>query len=62
MCSSTSAAAVKQNVLTAVRAGAHAVVGSSGLTAEDYAELNGLARDRVWVSLPRATSRSWPRS
>src|SRR4249920_587499 len=33
----TSAAAVKQNVLTAVRAGAHVVVGSSGLTAEDYA-------------------------
>ena len=42
----TSAAAVKQNVLTAVRAGAHVVVGSSGLTAEDYAELNRLARDR----------------
>ena len=42
----TSAAAVKQNVLAAVRAGAHVVVGSSGLTADDYVELDRLARDR----------------
>ena len=42
----TSAAAVKENVLTAVDAGAHVVVGSSGLTADDYAELERLARDR----------------
>jgi 4-hydroxy-tetrahydrodipicolinate reductase len=42
----TSAAAVKQNVSTAVRAGAHAVVGSSGLTAGDYTELDRLSRDR----------------
>ena len=42
----TSAAAVKENVLTAVGAGVHAVVGSSGLTSGDYAELDGLARDR----------------
>ena len=42
----TSAAAVKENVLTAIRAGVHAVVGSSGLTADDYAELDSLARDR----------------
>jgi 4-hydroxy-tetrahydrodipicolinate reductase len=42
----TSAAAVKQNVLTAVRAGVHVVVGSSGLVAEDYAEIDRLARDR----------------
>jgi 4-hydroxy-tetrahydrodipicolinate reductase len=42
----TSAAAVKENVLTAVRAGVHVVVGSSGLTADDYAELDRLARDR----------------
>jgi 4-hydroxy-tetrahydrodipicolinate reductase len=42
----TSAAAVKENVVTAVRAGVHAVVGSSGLTADDYAELDRLARDR----------------
>jgi 4-hydroxy-tetrahydrodipicolinate reductase len=42
----TSAAAVKENVLTAVRAGVHVVVGSSGLTSDDYAELDRLARDR----------------
>jgi 4-hydroxy-tetrahydrodipicolinate reductase len=42
----TSAAAVKQNVLAAVQAGVHVVVGSSGLTAADYAELDRLARDR----------------
>ena len=42
----TSAAAVKQNVLAAIAAGANVVVGSSGLTAGDYAELDRLARDR----------------
>jgi 4-hydroxy-tetrahydrodipicolinate reductase len=42
----TSAAAVKDNVLTAVRAGVHVVVGSSGLTADDYAELDRLAHDQ----------------
>src|SRR5215471_13180742 len=42
----TSAAAVKNNVWTAVEAGAHVVIGSSGLTADDYAELDRLARDR----------------
>jgi 4-hydroxy-tetrahydrodipicolinate reductase len=42
----TSAAAVKENVLTAVRAGVHVVVGSSGLTASDLEELDRLARDR----------------
>jgi len=42
----TSATAVKQNVLTAVRAGVHVVVGSSGLTGDDYAELDRLARDQ----------------
>ncbi len=42
----TSAAAVKENVLTAIRAGVHAVVGSSGLAADDYAELDRLAGDR----------------
>jgi 4-hydroxy-tetrahydrodipicolinate reductase len=41
----TSAAAVKDNVWTAVRAGAHVVVGSSGLTADDYAALDLLARE-----------------
>ena len=58
----TSAAAVKENVLTAVRAGVHVVVGSSGLTADDYAELDRLAATEMWVWLRRATSRSWPRS
>ena len=42
----TSAAAVKDNVWTAVGAGVHAVIGSSGLTSEDYEELDLLARDR----------------
>jgi 4-hydroxy-tetrahydrodipicolinate reductase len=42
----TSAAVVKENVVTAVRAGVHVVVGSSGLTSDDYAELDRLARDR----------------
>jgi 4-hydroxy-tetrahydrodipicolinate reductase len=41
----TSAAAVKQNAWEAVQAGANVVIGSSGLTAEDYVELDGLARD-----------------
>jgi 4-hydroxy-tetrahydrodipicolinate reductase len=43
----TSASAVKENVWTAVQAGVHAVVGSSGLTGDDYEELDRLARDRV---------------
>jgi 4-hydroxy-tetrahydrodipicolinate reductase len=42
----TSAAAVKGNVWAAVEAGVHAVIGSSGLAAADYAELDRLARDR----------------
>ncbi|HEX6339055.1 MAG TPA: 4-hydroxy-tetrahydrodipicolinate reductase [Jiangellaceae bacterium] len=41
----TSASAVRENVWTAVRAGVNVVVGSSGLTADDYAELDRLARD-----------------
>ncbi len=41
----TSASAVKDNVWTAVRAGVHVVVGSSGLTSSDYDELDRLARD-----------------
>ena len=39
----TSAAAVKTNVWTAVRAGVHTVIGSSGLTSQDYEELDRLA-------------------
>jgi len=42
----TSAAAVKSNVWTAVGAGVHVVIGSSGLTSDDYEELDRLARDR----------------
>jgi 4-hydroxy-tetrahydrodipicolinate reductase len=42
----TSAAAVKGNVWTAVEAGVHVVIGSSGLTSDDYEELDRLARDR----------------
>ncbi|MFI0369746.1 4-hydroxy-tetrahydrodipicolinate reductase [Actinomadura sp. 1N219] len=40
----TSADAVRRNVWTAVEAGVHAVIGSSGLTAADYDELDRLAR------------------
>jgi 4-hydroxy-tetrahydrodipicolinate reductase len=42
----TSAATVRDNVFTAAAAGVHVVVGSSGLTAADYAELDALARER----------------
>jgi 4-hydroxy-tetrahydrodipicolinate reductase len=42
----TSATAVKNNVWTAVGAGVHAVIGSSGLASEDYEELDRVARDR----------------
>jgi 4-hydroxy-tetrahydrodipicolinate reductase len=42
----TSASVVRDNVWTAVEAGVHVVVGSSGLTERDYQELDGLARDR----------------
>ena len=42
----TSASAVRENVWAAVRAGVHVVIGSSGLTAGDYAELDHLARDK----------------
>src|SRR6202011_3381909 len=42
----TSATAVRDNVWAAVEAGGHVVIGSSGLTARDYEELDRLARDR----------------
>ncbi len=46
----TSATAVRTNVWSAVQSGAHVVVGSSGLTAADYEELDQLARaQRVGV-------------
>jgi 4-hydroxy-tetrahydrodipicolinate reductase len=42
----TSAAAVRNHAWTAVEAGVHVVIGSSGLTADDYTDLDRLARDR----------------
>ena len=42
----TAADAVKANVLAAIRAGVHVVVGSSGLTDEDYAEIHAAALAR----------------
>jgi len=39
----TSAVSVKSNVLAAIRRGVHVVVGSSGLTEEDFAEINQAA-------------------
>lgn len=41
----TKADAVKANVLAAIRRGVHVVVGSSGLTDADYAEIDRAARD-----------------
>src|SRR4051794_13429792 len=40
----TSAAAVRGNVDAALAAGLHAVVGSSGLTEDDYAQIDAAAR------------------
>jgi 4-hydroxy-tetrahydrodipicolinate reductase len=42
----THAAVVKANVLAAVERGVGAVVGSSGLSAEDYAEIDARAREQ----------------
>ena len=42
----TSASAVMGNTLAAIDAGTHVVVGSSGLTADDYGELGERARSR----------------
>jgi 4-hydroxy-tetrahydrodipicolinate reductase len=41
----TSATAVKANTLAAIDAGVHVVVGSSGLTAEDFEEIDAVARE-----------------
>lgn len=41
----TSHAVVKQHILTAVSRGIHGIVGSSGLTAEDFAEIDKAARE-----------------
>jgi 4-hydroxy-tetrahydrodipicolinate reductase len=42
----TSATAVKANVTAAVEAGVHVVVGTSGLTADDFAAIDAAARAR----------------
>jgi 4-hydroxy-tetrahydrodipicolinate reductase len=42
----TSATAVKENVLAAIERGVSVVVGSSGLSAEDYAEIDTQAREQ----------------
>jgi 4-hydroxy-tetrahydrodipicolinate reductase len=42
----TSATAVKANTLTAIDAGAAVVIGSSGLTAADFDEIDSAARER----------------
>jgi 4-hydroxy-tetrahydrodipicolinate reductase len=42
----TSATAVKANVLAAVEAGVALVVGTSGLTADDFAEIDSASRER----------------
>jgi 4-hydroxy-tetrahydrodipicolinate reductase len=41
----TKADAVKANVLTAIHKGVHVVIGSSGLTDDDFAEIDRAARD-----------------
>src|SRR5262245_34389038 len=41
----TSAAVVRGNVDAALAAGAHVVIGSSGLSEDDYAELDAAARE-----------------
>ena len=42
----TSPTAVKSNVLQAIERGVHVVIGTSGLTYDDYAEIDRLARKR----------------
>jgi 4-hydroxy-tetrahydrodipicolinate reductase len=42
----TSATAVKVNVLAAIEAGVAVVIGTSGLTADDFAEIDSAARER----------------
>ena len=42
----TSATAVKANTLAAIEAGVHVVIGSSGLTADDFEEIEAAARER----------------
>jgi 4-hydroxy-tetrahydrodipicolinate reductase len=43
----THAGVVRENVLAAVERGVHVVIGSSGLSAADYDEIDGRARERA---------------
>ena len=43
----TSIEAVKGNTLAAIEAGVAVVIGTSGLTADDFADIDGAARDRT---------------
>jgi 4-hydroxy-tetrahydrodipicolinate reductase len=47
----------RANVLAALEHGAHAVIGTSGLTDSDYAEIDRAARGVDAASSPSATSR-----
>jgi 4-hydroxy-tetrahydrodipicolinate reductase len=42
----TSISVVRENARAAIEAGVHVVIGTSGLTADDYAKIDRLARDR----------------
>ena len=58
----THAEAVKENVSAAIERGVNVVVGSSGLSADDYAEIDEAASEHGVGVSPRATSRSRPPS
>ena len=53
----TSATAVKANAMAAIEAGVAVVIGTSGLTADDFAELDSAARARSIGVWRRGTSR-----
>src|SRR2546421_7979833 len=48
----TSAATVRGNVRAAIEAGVHVVIGTSGLTADDYAEIDRRARGPGGGAIP----------
>ena len=58
----TSPEVAKANVLAALSAGAHVVVGTSGLSDGDYAELATVARrqSRAILACERAIAPPWP--
>jgi hypothetical protein len=57
----TSVAAVKDNTLAAIEAGVSVVIGTSGLTASDFDDIEAAARERSVGSWHRGTSRWRPR-